>query len=77
MTRLQVCYDADLYFKSNLDSQIEKVVGKECSGSGMGLGERDIGFTFRSRKDAEEAEKKLKKFIKTKKLTKRISLTIY
>lgn len=76
MTRLQISYDAELYFENMLDSDIEKTVGKECCGSGMGFGKRDIAFTFRSKKDAEAARKKILSFIKKKKLTKKMKAYI-
>jgi hypothetical protein len=74
MPRLDLSYDASLYFKSDLDSEIEKVIGKNCCGSGMGFGERDMSFTFRSKADADAAKKKLTAFIKKKKLTKQVRI---
>lgn len=75
MPRLDLSYDAALYFShKDLDAEIEKVVGKDCCGSGMGMGERDISFTFRSKADAEAAKKKLTAFIKKKKLTKKVKI---
>lgn len=77
MPRLDVSYDAALYFGStDLDAEIEKTVGKSCCGSGMGMGERDISFTFRSKADTEAAKKKLTAFIKKKKLTKKVVIYV-
>lgn len=73
MPRLDVSYDASLYFgKTDMDAEIEKVVGKDCCGSGMGFGERNMSFTFHSKVNADTAKKKLTAFIKKKKLTKKV-----
>jgi len=47
--------DYDLDF----EEKIEKLVGKERCGSGMGFGKRDIGFDFETREECMAAKKRL------------------
>jgi len=55
MIIVEVYYDADLYF-GGFDSELDEIASKyegSCSYSGMGFGERDIGFSFSSPEQAE------------------------
>lgn len=53
--RITVSYPYGLY----TDEEIERLVGKESSGSGVGFGKRDMDWHFRSGPVAERAAKKL------------------
>ncbi len=44
---------------SELSDTIIKAVGKECTGSGAGLGIRDMSFEFELRSEALEAKQKI------------------
>jgi hypothetical protein len=43
------------------DFEIEKVARKTSDGSGYGFGKRDMGFTFASKRGAENAIQRIKK----------------
>jgi hypothetical protein len=58
MPRLNVRYDGLPSFDGKEDAAVEKVVGKESCGSGYG-GARDIGFMFKTRKEALAARRRV------------------
>ena len=57
-----VSYDSDRFewpHKDSLDERIVKAMGASHeSGSGMGMGGRDIGFTYNTKKSLEAAKKR-------------------
>lgn len=59
MNVVVVIYPSDHYFefgvlnKKHIDRRLEKIAGKSSDGSGMGCGERDMSFSFKSKKKAE------------------------
>lgn len=62
MKRLEITYPGELWPK--MDELLESTFHKESVGSGMSLGrhpQRDITFEFPNLRNAEEAEKKVKK----------------
>ena len=56
---LNVTYDAQLY--PEMDNKLEKLIGFESSGSGMGFGSRDVQWYFLHSRDAFEKFKRLRK----------------
>ena len=62
MWRIEVSY-AGRYYPC-MDEIIEKIAKRESDGSGMGLGERDLSFYFKTKKQAEKFASDLDKFVK-------------
>lgn len=58
---LYVSYPYDLYWSLDLDRQIERAARVPCDGSGIGFGLRDISFTFKTRKGADNAVARIRK----------------
>ena len=59
---LDVIYDG---YDQKFDWEIERIVGKDCDGSGYG-GERDMHFSFKTLRSVISAGKKLKKHFGSK-----------
>ena len=59
--RLVVSYPADFFFSNCPDSKIEKAVGTECDGSGMGMGYRDLNWSEFPKSKVASVKTKLKK----------------
>lgn len=59
--RLCVSYSAEHYFDNNLDldSLLEEAVGQYSSGSGCGLGGRDLDWAWQTAKSRDAAKKKV------------------
>lgn len=68
-------YRAGLYFDDNLDGRLNKVVGHTEDGGGMGMGERDLSWTLKTRRGAFGAKKRIQKL--AKKLHRKIKVTIH
>lgn len=57
-------YRVNLIYQLNsdmCDSKAEEIVGRKCSDSGAGFGERDMAWNYQTRKDAVAAWERLVK----------------
>lgn len=61
---LEITYDAE-HYSIDTDKRIEKAVGKECLGGGMGFGGRDLSFEFNSGKEMNDALARINDFSAT------------
>ena len=62
--RCDVSYDAEYYFATDLDSKLMELAERNSgieTGSGMGMGERDISFDFFTEKGLKQFAKKAEK----------------
>lgn len=59
MWTVEVVYDANRYNK-DLDSKLIAKAGRETSFSGMGRGERDLGWYFKTEAEAQECADKFR-----------------
>lgn len=73
---LMVLYPSELYFQgTSPDYLISKILKRHSDGSGMGFGERDLSYYFKSKILAENAKKKIVKCL-DKKLLKKLTFSI-
>jgi hypothetical protein len=54
--RLEVVYDG---YAPSLDDKIEKVVKRSLDGAGFGFGQRDMSFSFKTKRARDNAMKRL------------------
>jgi hypothetical protein len=54
--RLEVIYEG---YDPSLDTKIEKIVGRGFDGAGFGFGQRDMSFSFKTKKGRDNAQRRL------------------
>lgn len=62
-----------------LDERLEKLLKLESNGSGYGMGERDIGWGFKTQKQVDAAAEKVRNYLKkeTKAAYRRAKVYVY
>lgn len=56
---LEIAYEPKFY--PALDEKIDKIVGRDHNGSGMGFGARDLNYDFKTDADARAIGKRVKR----------------